>query len=806
MPPSAVLSKYQGESERAVRRLFATARARTDRPTVIFFDEADSLAPSRGGCDDLQARRMLAEVLVQLSALEDPASSANDSAETELKCDNNSIVPTRGLPRHPPEDVGNGHNGEQGSDNKPNVRDKRGRGKFNSYYGRSTVSKSIPRSSKRARYTKAMEPINPVRYPHPSHRSSQNSLGDSTTTSCHLRNASETSSIRKFKDSCEHTREADSSSAHSSKCNSPADASTSSSTNNTPLPLRSPPPQQPVVVVAATNLVNDLDPAFLRRFSSRVLVASPPNEDRAMLLAHFLTGLAHSLEDGHFQCLATATDGWSGSDLKCLARHAAMQPLRRLFRSIPSGGNSNTTTNRRQSSTAATTAKAAAALSTAGSNGMLASSTVVIMPADFVDAFAALAPTISSAFKLGADDVVQSAVDTLTKALDAVSRPALANGVHSSSVGTSCSAASTAMCSSSGASVITSFPNYEPGVNSRRCSNRNIYGVQAISPTNIDSANVASSQPSSSHDPLLCTEEFTPENVQTDTTLNFEHHAAQQRQILASEELPANMYSKLPHAVDDVVSLSDLPATVNAESDSESSTATAQQEASQVVENRNALAGTALATTTSGAKPTGATKLESNVLNIGNILVDAAAEANTLGALVGDNQSPNKITRISSTTSPTRTLDSASEQVVRQNFPSQHFAMVTSSEASLSGEQETPEFEFCPLSVSKDTPPSPLKENPDLKALVESPAAKMPPPPAKPPKARNPDGLSRGISSPCLTIANAKDAPSTTSPFAGVSVTSSLAGVSVTPPAPAISNPPLPLPGQRRPWVPPKSA
>ncbi len=41
-----LLDKYVGESERAVRELFGRARAAA--PSIIFFDEIDSLAPVRG--------------------------------------------------------------------------------------------------------------------------------------------------------------------------------------------------------------------------------------------------------------------------------------------------------------------------------------------------------------------------------------------------------------------------------------------------------------------------------------------------------------------------------------------------------------------------------------------------------------------------------------------------------------------------------------------------------------------------------------------------------------------------------------
>eukprot|EP00892_Ulva_mutabilis_P001467 jgi/Ulvmu1/11320/UM074_0035.1 len=60
-----LLNKYVGESERAVRQLFA--RARAARPCVVFFDELDALAPRRGSGDgNAAAERVVNQLLTEL--------------------------------------------------------------------------------------------------------------------------------------------------------------------------------------------------------------------------------------------------------------------------------------------------------------------------------------------------------------------------------------------------------------------------------------------------------------------------------------------------------------------------------------------------------------------------------------------------------------------------------------------------------------------------------------------------------------------------------------------------------------------
>ncbi|KAL0205721.1 hypothetical protein P9112_001028 [Eukaryota sp. TZLM1-RC] len=64
VPPSALLSRWTGESERFIKRLFKLAE--THSPTIIFFDEIDSLGGSRNDNGN-NSRRILTELLIQMT-------------------------------------------------------------------------------------------------------------------------------------------------------------------------------------------------------------------------------------------------------------------------------------------------------------------------------------------------------------------------------------------------------------------------------------------------------------------------------------------------------------------------------------------------------------------------------------------------------------------------------------------------------------------------------------------------------------------------------------------------------------------
>ena len=64
-----VLSKWVGESERAIREIFR--KARQSAPAVIFFDEIDAIAPARGlGVDSGVTERIVNQMLAEMDGIE----------------------------------------------------------------------------------------------------------------------------------------------------------------------------------------------------------------------------------------------------------------------------------------------------------------------------------------------------------------------------------------------------------------------------------------------------------------------------------------------------------------------------------------------------------------------------------------------------------------------------------------------------------------------------------------------------------------------------------------------------------------
>jgi SpoVK/Ycf46/Vps4 family AAA+-type ATPase len=80
-----LLSKWLGESERALAALFR--RARLASPCVIFFDEIDAIAASRGSGEGAGGERLLSQLLTELDGVKMTGSTkvANDGANSQIR-------------------------------------------------------------------------------------------------------------------------------------------------------------------------------------------------------------------------------------------------------------------------------------------------------------------------------------------------------------------------------------------------------------------------------------------------------------------------------------------------------------------------------------------------------------------------------------------------------------------------------------------------------------------------------------------------------------------------------------------------
>lgn len=87
-----------------------------------------------------------------------------------------------------------------------------------------------------------------------------------------------------------------------------------------------------IVVLGATNLPNSLDPAVLRRLPKRYAVNLPSAGQRQKIF-EILLKKASLAPNFSLDRLITATEGFSGSDIKEMCRNAAMVPLREYLRS-----------------------------------------------------------------------------------------------------------------------------------------------------------------------------------------------------------------------------------------------------------------------------------------------------------------------------------------------------------------------------------------------------------------------------------------------------------------------------------------
>ncbi|MEM3587382.1 MAG: ATP-binding protein [Candidatus Jordarchaeaceae archaeon] len=84
-----------------------------------------------------------------------------------------------------------------------------------------------------------------------------------------------------------------------------------------------------IIVLGATNVPWELDPALRRRFEKRIYIGMPEEEARKEIFKIHTRGVELE-EDVDFDELAKLTEGYVGSDIAMICREALMMPIREL--------------------------------------------------------------------------------------------------------------------------------------------------------------------------------------------------------------------------------------------------------------------------------------------------------------------------------------------------------------------------------------------------------------------------------------------------------------------------------------------
>ena len=85
-----------------------------------------------------------------------------------------------------------------------------------------------------------------------------------------------------------------------------------------------------ILVLGATNIPWNLDPAVRRRFERRVYIPLPDAGARARMFEINIGATPHELTHKDYQKLGEMTEGLSGSDIATCVRDAIMEPVRRI--------------------------------------------------------------------------------------------------------------------------------------------------------------------------------------------------------------------------------------------------------------------------------------------------------------------------------------------------------------------------------------------------------------------------------------------------------------------------------------------
>ncbi|CCE63584.1 hypothetical protein TPHA_0F00980 [Tetrapisispora phaffii CBS 4417] len=87
-----------------------------------------------------------------------------------------------------------------------------------------------------------------------------------------------------------------------------------------------------VMLIGATNRMNDIDSAFLRRLPKRFYITLPSKEQRLKILEVLLKDTKLDSQECDIDFIAQKTEGLSGSDLKELCREAALNAAKEYIR------------------------------------------------------------------------------------------------------------------------------------------------------------------------------------------------------------------------------------------------------------------------------------------------------------------------------------------------------------------------------------------------------------------------------------------------------------------------------------------
>ena len=99
-----------------------------------------------------------------------------------------------------------------------------------------------------------------------------------------------------------------------------------------------------ILVLGATNIPWDLDPAVRRRFQKKIYIPLPEKSARLLMFKINLGKCEHNVHTEDFDELSQLTEGYSGSDIATLTLDAVYEPLRKCqqtkyFRKINNGQN-----------------------------------------------------------------------------------------------------------------------------------------------------------------------------------------------------------------------------------------------------------------------------------------------------------------------------------------------------------------------------------------------------------------------------------------------------------------------------------